>query len=269
MTSETARRRSAGSSLRTREAPRRAAQRSRRLHRRRDRWPRPGGFGGRRARDRGVSDRCAHGPGPPPVASPDAGPIPVDPGRRWRGHVPAREQLHPWRRASSARTSTDGDVSLRRAVRERTVGSSGAASSAQSTRQVAGPGSSSVLSRAFWASGLRRWAAVIDGHAEATLHGRQRQVGDQPLDLRDADLLARPLGLHEMEVRVVAERDLATGRAALDRADAPGRPRGTAARPPGRGRASSCRRRAARAAGVRAAAARVRTARAMARRAWP
>ena len=98
-----------------------------------------------------------------------------------------------------------------RAERDSTVGSRGAASSAQSTRQVAGPGSSSVLSSAFWASRFRRCAGADDGDAEPALHGRQRQVGGQLLDLADADLLAGALGRDDVQVGVVVGGDLATG----------------------------------------------------------
>jgi hypothetical protein len=52
-----------------------------------------------------------------------------------------------------------------------------------------------------------------DGHAEAPLERRQRQLGGQSLDLPEADLLARTVWLDAMQVGMDAQLDLAAGRA--------------------------------------------------------
>ena len=49
-----------------------------------------------------------------------------------------------------------------------------------------------------------------DGHADATLHGQQRQVRDERLDLADPDLVAGSFGREPMQVGVVAVLHLAT-----------------------------------------------------------
>ena len=113
--------------------------------------------------------------------------------------------------SQSVSVSMPSGARRRRAARDMTVGSSGAASSAQSTRQVAGllegleQGVLGVLVEAM--------RGADDGHAVAALHGRQRQLASQLLHLRETDLLASALGLEAMQVGMVARGDLATGRA--------------------------------------------------------
>ena len=160
------------------------------------------GSGPMRARARTASGRGRAG-----------GPARVGPRWRWRWRAPEPGRRRRDRPASA--TTLDGRRTEAQAcrARDRTVGSSGAMSSAQRTRQVRGPGSSSVLSRAFWASGLRRWAELDDGHAEAPL---ERQSATARLSVAGparGGSARRPLGRDAMQVGMDAELDLAAGRA--------------------------------------------------------
>ena len=127
-----------------------------------------------------------------------------------------------------------------RAERESTVGSNGAASSAQRTRQVAGPGLLERLEQGVLGVEVETMCRGDDGDPEAAFHGRQRQVGGEALHLPDADLLAGTLWLHEVEVGVVVGGYFAAGRGNRGRVAQPGRRPGTAARPRGRGQGWSC-----------------------------
>ena len=95
-----------------------------------------------------------------------------------------------------------------------------------------------------------------DGHPKAALHGRQGQLGDEPLHLGDADLLAGPLRLDEVQVGVVAGCHLVTGGAGATGSRGRIIRHRRADRPPGPGRAWSCRPRAVPRPGGREAGAR-------------
>ena len=160
---------------------------------------------------------------------------------------PARERLDRERRESQPGHA-----------RERRSGSSGA--HVVGTEHEAGRGAGLLerLEERVLGVRVQPLGGADDGDAKAALQGRQREVGDELLDLPEADLLARALGRHEMEIGVVAQGDLAAGRTGPTGPAGGVGLAGTAGRRPGRRRAWSCRRRAVRRAAAHAAAARVR-----------
>ena len=147
-----------------------------------------------------------------------------------------------------------------RAQRERTVGSRRASSSAHRTIVTPAGGSSSVLSSAAWASSFIRSRRLDDRHPCAALDRQQRELADQVPDAT----VAWPPGRRSRPGRPgpSGARRWRSGWSPCStsrhpRQDRHGRAAGsrpcTAARPRGRARASSCRRRPARSAGSRAA----------------
>ena len=124
------------------------------------------------------------------------------------GHAALDEQLGDVGAATGPQRS--------RAQRLRTVSSRSVSSSAQRTSTAPAGGSSSVLSNAFWASGLSRWAAADDGHAEATLERQEGKLDDERPCLVDADLAAGAGRCEPMQVGMVAVVDLPTRRARRD-----------------------------------------------------
>ena len=105
-----------------------------------------------------------------------------------------------------------------RAERLATVGRMVAGSSAHSTMQASPTGSSSVLSRAFWASGLRRCADSMTATRRRASMGSSASSDDECLDLGQPDLLAGAFRRDPMEVRMIAVVDLATRGAGATRA---------------------------------------------------
>ena len=126
----------------------------------------------------------------------------------------------PAARDASARPRSTSNAAMSRAgtgpsrnLAERlaTVGRMVAGSSAQSTMQASPDGLLERLEQRVLGIRVQPMGRLHDSDADASLHGQERQVRDERLDLGDPDLLPGTLRLEPVEVGVVAVLHLATG----------------------------------------------------------